>query len=132
MPLKQQTIDLIQECNDSITRFHAMREKNIAPLFFDEVKPHADKMAQLLNDWQMNADEWICVHSPKYIHLQQILSVVEAMNQFVVQSFYKETSKKRFIQSVHSTLYTLNIFLRYLQEDDYTVCEEIDGRGVDH
>jgi len=32
------------------------------------------------------------------------------MEQFVVQSFYKETSKKRFLDAIHSTSYTLKIF----------------------
>lgn len=121
MIVKQQTMDLIQECSNSIARFHAMREKNRAPLFFDEVRPYADDIAQLLNDWQINADEWIRLHSPKYVHRQQIVSVVEAMNQFVVQSFYKETSKRRFMQSVHSVLYTLNTLLRYIQESNSNV-----------
>lgn len=49
------------------------------------------------------------------MHESQIQNVVDAMNQFVVQSFYKETSKKRFIQSVQSVHYTLSFFLRYLE-----------------
>ncbi len=44
------------------------------------------------------------------MHKQQIEMLVDAMDQFVVQSFYKETSKKRFIQSIQSvTIYIINI-----------------------
>ena len=50
-------------------------------------------------------------YQPKYVHIQQIYNVVDAMDQFVVQSFYKETSKKRFIQSVQSVQYTLSTLL---------------------
>lgn len=63
---------------------------------------------------------WIKEKNPRYIHKMQIDNVEDAMNQFVVQSFYKETSKKRFLQSVQSVHYTLSFFLRYLMEDsDY-------------
>ena len=40
------------------------------------------------------------------------------MEQFVVQSFYKGTSKKRFIQSIQSTQYTLSILKRKIDEGD--------------
>lgn len=114
--LVEQTNVLIIECERCVARFYRMREQNLIPHFFDEVKPQADYMNDLLQKWQQSANEWIKKHHPKYIHSQQITSVVEAMNQLVVQSFYKETSKKRFIQSVHATSYTLHTFLRYLEE----------------
>lgn len=116
--LIEQTILLIKECESSMDRFFKMREEDRAPHFFDEVKPHADYMHALLHNWQENANDWIQSNNPKYMHVQQIASTVEAMNQFVVQSFYKETSKKRFIQSVQSTSYTLNTFLRYVEEGE--------------
>ena len=122
--LKEQTITLIQECESSMNRFYQMREENRAPHFFDEVKPHADSMHVLLDKWQQSANEWIQNHRTKYMHSQQINACVDSMKQFIVQSFYKETSKKRFIQSVQSALYTLNTFLRYLQEGEQDAVKE--------
>ncbi|SOC19821.1 uncharacterized protein DUF1798 [Ureibacillus xyleni] len=120
MQLIEQTKQLLIECDASKDRFFQQRELDATPQFFEEVKPHADKIQLLLNDWKHNALEWIKENNPKYIHQSQINNVVDAMNQFVVQSFYKETSKKRFIQSVQSVHYTLTFFLRYLMEDsDY-------------
>jgi len=116
--LIEQTNVLIIECERCVSRFYQMREQNLIPHFFDEVKPHADYIDTLLIKWQESANGWIKEQQPKYIHAQQISSVVEAMNQFVVQSFYKETSKKRFTQSVQSTSYTLNTLLRYLKEGE--------------
>lgn len=116
MKLQEQTEQLLKECESCKNRFFRMREQNVAPDFFQEVKPHANMIHELLTDWQKNVVRWLKEYKPKYFHEQQIESVVEAMNQFVVQSFYKETSKKRFLQSIHSVHYTLSSLLRYLNE----------------
>ena len=121
-----ETKKLILECEHCTERFFKMREEDRAPHFFEEVKPHADQIHGLLHSWQANANEWIKQKRPKYMHPQQIASTVEAMDQFVVQSFYKETSKKRFIQSVQSTSYTLNTFLHYLEEGEHDVVKKAD------
>lgn len=118
MTLIDQTKQLIEECDASVNRFFNMRELDAAPLFFEEVKPYADKIQTQLNDWQQSAKEWIRINQPKYIHEVQIANVVDAMNQFVVQSFYKETSKKRITQSIQSVHYTLSNFLRFLEEGE--------------
>ncbi len=118
MNLIDQTKQLIEECDASVNRFYKMREMDATPLFFDEVKPYADKIQAQLNEWQQAANNWIRKNQPKYIHEIQIANVVDAMNQFVVQSFYKETSKKRIIQSIQSVHYTLSNFLRNLEEGD--------------
>ena len=117
MQLIELSKQLLNECDASISRFYKQRELDATPRFFEEVKPHADFYQSVLIDWQENALKWIQENNPKYMHKSQIQNVVEAMNQFVVQSFYKETSKKRFIQSVQSVHYTLSFFLRYLEEE---------------
>jgi hypothetical protein len=58
------------------------------------------------------------------MHTQQIASAVESMEQFVVQSFYKETSKKRFLDAIHSTSYTIKIFERLVREEEADANEE--------
>nr|WP_106778777.1 YppE family protein [Lysinibacillus timonensis] len=121
MKIIELTKQLILECDASIDRFFKMRELDAAPLFFDEVKPHADEIHTLLEEFQQLANDWIRKNNPKYMYEIQIVNAVDAMNQFVVQSFYKETSKKRFIQSVQSVHYTLSNFLRYLEEGDKNV-----------
>jgi len=114
--LIQQTSILIDECEKSVARFWQMREEDRTPDFFKEVKPHADAIHQLLKEWQQGANLWIQTNNPKYMHSQQIASVAESMEQFVVQSFYKETSKKRFLDAIHSTSFTLKNFERIVKE----------------
>ncbi|MET4560003.1 YppE family protein [Lysinibacillus parviboronicapiens] len=126
MLLIQQTSILIDECDKCVSRFWQMREEDRAPDFFAEVKPHADVIHQLLKDWQQQANTWIQKNRPKYMHTQQIASAVESMEQFVVQSFYKETSKKRFLDATHSASYTLKNFYRLVKEEHSDAIEKTD------
>ncbi|RUL55509.1 YppE family protein [Lysinibacillus antri] len=112
------TKQLLHECDASLDRFYKQRELDASPDFYNEVKPHADEVQTLLMDWKEQSLWWMNEMKPKYIHPVQIDNVVDAMNQFVVQSFYKETSKKRFTQSIQSVHYTLSFFLRHLEEGD--------------
>lgn len=124
--LIQQTSILIDECEKCVARFWQMREEDRAPDFFTEVKPHADAIHQLLKEWQQEANNWIQQNRPKYMHTGQIASAVESMEQFVVQSFYKETSKKRFLDATHSTSFTLNNFYRLVKEAQTDVIKKTD------
>lgn len=103
-----------------------MREEDRTPDFFGEVKPHVDTIHLLLKEWQQEANAWIQKNRPKYMHAGQIASAVESMEQFVVQSFYKETSKKRFLDATHSTSYTLNNFYRIVKEAQSDAIEKTD------
>lgn len=124
MSLIEKTSILIDECTQCVERFWQMREEDRTPDFFMEVKPYADNIHALLKDWQQQADAWIKEHQPKYMYPQQIASAVESMEQFVVQSFYKETSKKRFLDATHSTSYTLKNFYRLVEEGTVDVVEK--------
>lgn len=118
MQLLNDTKLLIEECQNSLNRFQEMRRLDKDPDFFEEVKPHADKIHALINAWQHTANLWIQKNRPKNLYAQQIDHAADAMEQFVVQSFYKGTSKKRFVQSIQSAQYTLSILKRKLEEGD--------------
>lgn len=107
---------LIIECDNCIERFHRFREEDREPDFFEEVKPYAYYIDELLIEWEQLVRPWIQIKRPKYVHPSQIDSLLESMKQFVVQSFYKATSKKRFLKSVHSSKYTLETILQALKE----------------
>lgn len=121
MELIAKTNQLLTACDEAVTRFYDMRERQAEPDFFGDVKPFADEKRELLESWQQLAYEWIAENHPKYMHRQQIDHARDAMEQFFVQSFYKATSKKRFIQSIESTKYTLGTLKRYVEEGEANV-----------
>lgn len=91
-----------------------MRELEKEPDFFTEVKPYADTNHRLLDEWTNEMRTFIQNEKPKYIHFQQIESLNDSMKQFIVQSFYAKTGKKRFVLSINSATYTLRTILEAL------------------
>lgn len=94
-----------------------MREFDIEPDFFKDVKPYADEYHQLLDEWSAEVLSYIRKKNPKYVHPHQVEQMNEAMKQFIVQSFYAKTGKKRFILSINSAMYTLKTVKEALMEE---------------
>lgn len=88
--------------------FHLTREKNEGPDFFLTVKPFADEVHALVQQWEKTVKEWILTEKPKNIHIQQIDSTVENINMVTVQCFYPDTREKRFKGMIQSIRYVLN------------------------
>lgn len=121
MQLQTLTQQLQIECQDALERFHEMRRLNKEPDFYMEVKPHVDSIHSAIKQWQQLVHQWIQKERPKNLYAQQIDHAADAMEQFVVQSFYKGTSKKRFVQSIQSVHYTLSICAKKLEEGEALV-----------
>ena len=107
---------LLIVCDECLQRHEMMRELDREPDFYNEVKPYSDVQFILLEEWKEEMTVFIAKERPKYIHLQQIQSLDEMMKQFIVQSFYQKTGKKRFVQSIQSARYTLRTILDALRE----------------
>ena len=118
MQLLNETHKLIEECEACHGRFQEMRRLDREPDFFNEVKPHADFVHERIRNWQQLAHHWINNKHPKNLYVQQIDHAADAIEQFVVQSFYKGTSKKRFIQSIQSAQYTLKLLASKIEEGE--------------
>jgi len=116
--LQTLTEELLEECKECWLRFLKMRETDTSPDFFKDVKPQSDLYHQKLFTWKNEVESWIDVNKPKYMHKTQVQNAVEAMDQFIVQSFYPKTSKKRLFQSIQSVTYTLETLQRILQKDE--------------
>lgn len=116
MNFKEITNDLIGYCEEASKRFQYMRDEDLEPDFFGQVKPYADEVHGKLKVWRELSLNFIKEHDPKYFHPLQVEQVADAMEQFVVQSFFKKTSKKRFLQSVQSVHYTLTKLAKTIEE----------------
>jgi len=124
MTLSEQTTLLLKESQYCLTRHQEMRDTDTTPDFFAVVKPHADKWHSFMIKWRELARLWIEENRPKHMRIQQIDAAIEAFNQYVVQSFYKETGKKRFGQSIQSTCYTLQTFIHAIEQEGEKLDQE--------
>ncbi|MEK3934582.1 YppE family protein [Sporosarcina sp. FSL W7-1349] len=118
MHLIEETERLLSVCRECRERHADMREQNREPDFFQEVKPYADRTHAWLDEWTSAVSEWIKVAKPLYVHPHQIESLHDSMKQFIVQSFYQKTGKKRFVLSIHSAEYTLKTILDALRKEE--------------
>lgn len=121
-----ETKRLIDKCDAAQARFFEAREKDITYDFFEAVKPYADETRDELVAWREQMERFIVTHRPKNLYLQQIDHAIDAMEQFVLQSFYQKTSKKRFLQSIQSVKYTLTIALKKMQEVEVDAVKKTD------
>jgi hypothetical protein len=117
MKLYEMTSELLEECGKCRPRHTRMREEEREPDFFGEVKPYADRVHRLISDWKEMSAEWIRQKRPKHVREPQIENAADMMTQFVVQSFYPKTGKKRFYDSIQSTEYLLKTMLAALEEE---------------
>ncbi len=124
MELEVLTKQLLQVCEDCLDRHQRMREEDREPDFFEEVKPYADRWHIEIDEWSRLVNEWIRRDRPKYVRPVQVSTLNELMKQFTVQSFYRKTGKKRFVESIQSASYTLNTVKIALSKR-----EEEDGNG---
>lgn len=108
MEMTQKLLDYIEEIEK---RFIHTQENKEEPDFFNEVKPFADQVHNLLVEWEKETVEWLRIAAPKYIHSQQIVSTVENVNHVTVQCFYPDTREKRFKGMIQSIRYVLNDIL---------------------
>ncbi|WP_088007607.1 YppE family protein [Indiicoccus explosivorum] len=116
MNLTELSVLLLKECGESRERFFSKREQDAEADFFNEVKPYADEWHLIIQEWKTEADRFIRQNRPKHIHFIQIENAADGMTQFIVQSFYKETGKKRFIQTIQAAEYTLQTLIRAIEE----------------
>ncbi|WP_019413374.1 DUF1798 family protein [Paenisporosarcina sp. TG20] len=128
MKLNDQTKLVLKESQNCLTRHQEMRDTDSTPDFFSQVKPHADYWHTFLIEWREQAYLWLDDKRPKHMRIQQIDAAIEAFNQYVVQSFYKETGKKRFAQSIQSTCYTLQNFLNVQEQEGEELDQETNNR----
>ncbi|MGB5947468.1 YppE family protein [Paenisporosarcina sp.] len=117
MTLLEQTKLVLEESNKCLSRHQEMRDTDSTPDFFSQVKPHADHWHTFLKEWRELSRKWLDDNRPKHMRIQQIDAAIEAFNQYVVQSFYKDTGKKRFAQSIQSTCYTLQTYINALEQE---------------
>lgn len=79
--------------------------------FFGEVKPYVDQFFNELDMWTDLVTKWLKETKPKYIHINQVDTLRENLQNVVLQSFYQETRDKRFKQMYQSNKYVLESIL---------------------
>lgn len=116
MQLLERTNTLSKYVEQIESKFLMVKESGEKGDFFNEVKPFADEVQQVNNEWKEEAKAWININKPRNLNGNQIDSASEQIDMISVQSFYPETSRTRFINYVQSVRYVLTLLQTYLDK----------------
>jgi len=75
--------------------------------FYGEVKPFADEVLNLVDEWKPLVLEWIASDRPLYVHPKQINDTYDNLTIISVTAFQKDTRRKRFHETVTSIEFVL-------------------------
>jgi hypothetical protein len=92
-------------------RFEETKSAGKEPDFYVEVVPYTNEVKKWNDEWLDIAIKWLDEKRPKHIHLNQITSTHDHLEQISVQAFFPSTSRKRFIDSNRAVEYVLKSIL---------------------
>ena len=94
--LKQLTVQLYKLSKQTQEIYLKARETGEEGDFFAEVKPFADQVKEVVDEWQPLASEWTIKHKPKNIYPLQIMNTADNIQMTSLKAFYPKTSFKKF------------------------------------
>lgn len=84
--------------------------------FYGEVKPFADHVTHVLEEWQPLVMEWLRTDKPSYVFVPQIVDLVDNLTIVSVTAFQKDTRRKRFLNTISAIDYSLETILQQLTD----------------
>lgn len=115
--LNEMTNRLLEYTQRAAVFFQQCRKTGEQGDFYSEVKPFADKVKELSEEWEPEAINWIIVTKPKNLHPLQIKNTKENLQMVAIRSFFPDTSLKRFKNHIQSIEYVLERILEELKEN---------------
>ena len=109
--LKQVTEELIIFTEKMMSEYKQRRVSGEKGDFYLEVKPFADEVKMLNDQWKELSSIWIKKEKPKHLHLPQILNTSDNIEMLSVHCFFPESSYNRFISHSQSVTYVLQTLL---------------------
>ncbi|WP_445492253.1 YppE family protein [Niallia sp. 03133] len=115
--LKEYTEQLLEAADFLMNIFHEVKTKGEAEDFYEVVRPFANNVKHINDEWRELAKYWVMEKKPVYLNSAQIFSASDHMEIISIQAFYPETSKKRFIDAAKSVQYILQVLLDEMNKE---------------
>jgi len=113
--LKEKTKLLIELNQFALKTYQRARETKEAGDFFKDVKPFADRVKMVCDEWLPQAQGWLEMTRPKHLHPIQLKNLSENIQMVSVRAFYPETSLKKFKGHIQSVDYVLKRVLEEIE-----------------
>ncbi len=88
------------------------REGGVTHDFDVVIKPFADEVKIINDAWKIAMKNWLPKINHKHLHLKQIDTTSEHIDQLSIQSFFPKTSKTRFLNAHRTVEYFLEEILK--------------------
>ena len=92
------------------------RNTGIEYEFNDVIKPFSDEVKGINDEWKKEMKRWLTVTDHKNLHLKQIDTTSEHIEQLSIQAFFPETSRTRFLNAHRTVDYFLQEVIKELKK----------------
>jgi Bacterial domain of unknown function (DUF1798) len=91
------------------------REKGIEHDFHEVIKPFANEVKSVTDEWTQVMKNWLKDKPYKHLHLKQIDTTAEHIEQLSIQAFFPKTSRSRFLNTNRTVEFFLLEVLKELE-----------------
>jgi len=105
--LLERTNSLLKYRQFIVDRFEQTKKTGEQGDFYEEVKPFADEVKQMTDEWRADALSWLTFHPQRHLHARQIDATAENLEMVSISAFFPNTSKKKFLDHVQSIEFVL-------------------------
>jgi hypothetical protein len=92
------------------------REKGVKHDFHEVIKPFANEVKEVNDQWKQVMKKWLSETNHKHLHLKQVDTTSDHIEQLSIQSFFPETSKTRFLNANRTVEYFLIEILKEVKQ----------------
>lgn len=96
--------------------FQEGRETGTKYDFHGVIKPFANEVKEINDLWKRAMKKWLSETNHKHLHLKQIDTTSEHIEQLSIQAFFPETSKTRFLNFNRTVEYFLLEILKEVKK----------------
>ncbi|MDF2857211.1 MAG: hypothetical protein K0Q87_3062 [Neobacillus sp.] len=111
--LTKKLLEFNRQC---LKYYEKARETGISEDFNDVVKPFANEVKLTIAKWSIEMQKWLKQSPQKHIHIKQIVTTSDHLEQISIQAFFPNTSRKRFLNANRTVEFFLLEIVKELEE----------------
>lgn len=112
----QLTKRLLQYNRSFLEYYTDAREKELTYDFEGVIKPFVYEVKTALVNWNTEVRQWLNMNPQKHLHLKQVETSIDHIEQMSIQAFFSKTSKSRFLNANRTVDFFLTELLKELEK----------------
>lgn len=113
----QLTKRLLQYNRSFLEYYQEGREKELTYDFDEVIKPFVDEVKSAAEEWSTEVRQWLKNNPQKHLHLKQVETTIDHIEQMSIQAFFSKTSKSRFLNANRTVDFFLAELLKVVERD---------------